>query len=266
MKQFSIKQAQEFAEKLALKAGKLLLKRFGNSQIKVQKGSSDFATDADLASERLIKSSIQKQFPNHHILAEESATEPCNLNPDPWTWIIDPLDGTKNYHFGLPYWCVSLALQQNGKTIVGVIYAPITGELYSAAEHQGATMNGKKIKVSETTELSKSLIVVEIPRKHTSGKNFKKDVAAFTRSLNKVQRVRAFAAAAYDLCLVARGAVDGYLDFSRNTKIWDVAAGSLIVQEAGGKISDVTLPNAPVNNTSVLASNAKLHAEFKKLL
>lgn len=261
-----LKEIQNFAEKLAVRAGKLLLKNFGNSQIKVQKGASDFATDADLASEKLIISAIKRQFPTHKILAEESATITYNLEPRTYTWIIDPLDGTKNYHFGLPFWCVSIALRHREENVVGVIYAPITQQLFSARKNGGATLNGKKIQVSATNKLSDSLIVVEIPRRHTSGKNFPKDIKTFTKSLNQVQRVRAFAAAAYDLCLVARGAVDGYLDFSRNTKVWDIAAGSLIVQEAGGKISDVTLPKAPVNNISVLASNAKLHAEFKKLL
>lgn len=258
-------QTQHFAEELAKKAGALLLKKLGKSKITVEKDSADFATDADLASEKLIKSEIKKHFPNDKVIAEESfATHDSQLVTR--NWIIDPLDGTKNFHFGLPNWCVSIALQQNGKSVVGVVYAPITDQLFSARKNGGAKLNGKKIRVSKTSKIQDSLVVVEIPRRHTSGKRFPRDIAAFTKSLKKVHRVRAFAAAAYDLCLVANGAADGYLDFSRNTKIWDIAAGELIVREAGGKISDVTLPNAKFPNVSVLASNTKLHGEFQRLL
>ena len=293
----NLAQTQRFAENLAIKAGKLLLRKFGKSTIKVNKGKSDFATDADLASEKLIIKEIKKHFPEDKIIAEETAamsepgnwklkpTVPCSLEPvpssvpcsllvrrslgeggEPGTWIIDPLDGTKNYHFGLPNWCVSIALQCKGKTVVGVVYAPVSKQLFSARKNAGAKLNGQKIKVSKTAKVSDALVVVEIPRRHTSGKRFAKDVRAFTDSLNKVRRVRAFAAAAYDLCLVASGALDGYLDFSRNTKIWDVAAGDLIVREAGGQVSDVTLANLKFPNVSVLASNKKLHAGFRKLL
>lgn len=257
-------ETQNFAEKLARKAGELLLKKFGKSKIVVKKGGSDFATDADLASEKLILREIKKHFPNDGILAEESSnnyklkTKNC--------WIVDPLDGTKNFHFGIPFWCVSIALQREGESVAGAVFAPLVNQLFSARKGGGAKLNGKRIRVSRTSKLADSLVVVEIPRQHTSGKRFEKDVAAFTDSLKKVRRVRAFAAAAYDLCLVARGAADGYLDFSRSTKIWDVAAGELIVREAGGKITDVTLPNLKFPNISVLASNAALHSQLKKLL
>ena len=260
----SLIKTQIFAEKLAKKAGKLLLTKFGKSKIAVQKGKNDFATDADLASEKLIIREIGKKFPKHQILAEESSAD-CQLSTEN-CWIIDPLDGTKNFHFGLPNWCVSIALQQNGESVVGVIYSPISNQLFSARKDGGSKLNGEKIQASKTSKLNESMIVVEIPRKHTSGKRFAKDIKAFTDALSKVRRVRAFAAAAYDLCLVGMGGVDAYLDFSRNTKIWDVAAGELIVREAGGKISDVTLPNLKFPNVSVLASNAQLHSKFKKIL
>jgi len=256
-------ETQKFAEKLAKKAGKVLLAKFGKSKIVVTKTKNDFATDADLASEKLIIREIKKHFPNDGILAEESL-EKSDLREK--NWIIDPLDGTKNFHFGLPNWCVSIALQKNGESIVGVVFVPTSGQLFSARKGGGAKVNGQKIFVSQTSKISDSLIVVEIPRRHTSGNRFKKDIFAFTRSLEKVRRVRAFAAAALDLCLVARGAADAYIDFSRNTKIWDVAAGELIVREAGGKISDVTLPNLQFPNISILASNSELHSKMRKFL
>ena len=257
-------QTQKFAENLAEKAGVLLLKKFGKSRIAVEKGKNDFATDADLASEKLIIREIKKYFPSHGIIAEESSAN-CKLQTKN-CWIIDPLDGTKNFHFGLPNWCVSIALQENGVTIVGVVLAPITGQLFSARRGGGTKLNGQKIKVSQTAKLNEAMIVVEIPRRHTSGKRFEKDISAFTKSLKKILRIRAFASAAFDLCLVANGSVDGYLDFSRNTKIWDVAAGELIVREAGGQVADVTLPNLKFPNISVLASNGKLHKKFRELL
>jgi myo-inositol-1(or 4)-monophosphatase len=260
----NLAQTQKFAENLAKKAGALLLKNFGKSKIAVEKSENDFATDADLASEKLIISEIRKKFPEHDILAEESSAN-CKLKTKN-CWIIDPLDGTKNFHFGLPNWCVSIALQENGKSTIGVVFAPISGQLFSARKGGGAKLNGQKIKVSRIAKLDEAMIVVEIPRRHTSGKRFEKDISAFTKSLKKVLRIRAFASAAFDLCLVANGSVDGYLDFSRNTKIWDVAAGELIVREAGGKVADVTLPNLKFPNISVMASNGKLHKKFKELL
>ncbi len=257
-------ETQKFAEKLAVAAGEILLQKFGKTKIAVQKGAHDFATDADIASEKMIIAAIRKKFPEHDILAEESSKnyQPSTKN----CWVIDPLDGTKNFHFGLPNWCVSIALQEKGKSVIGVVYAPITRQLFSARLGGGAKVNGQKITVSATQKISDALIVVEIPRRHTSGKRFKQDVAAFTKSLEKIRRVRAFASAAYDLCLVARGAADGYLDFSRNTKIWDVAAGELIVREAGGKISDMTLAYLKFPDISVLATNANLHAQLKAFL
>lgn len=256
-------ETQNFAENLAKKAGVFLLKNFGKSKIAVQKGKNDFATDADLASEKLIIREIKKAFPGDGILAEESLE---NFESQSRNWIIDPLDGTKNFHFGLPNWCISIALQENGESIIGVVFSPISGQLFSARKGGGAKLNGQKIHVSQTAKLDETMIVVEIPRRHTSGKRFAKDICSFTDSLNKVRRVRAFAAAAYDLCLVANGSVDGYLDFSRNTKIWDIAAGTLIVREAGGKVADVTLPNLKFPNISILASNKKLHSKFRELL
>ncbi|MCF7845971.1 MAG: inositol monophosphatase [Candidatus Peribacteraceae bacterium] len=264
---FALRQAQDFTERLAVKAGALLLKKFGHSKIKVQKGPSDFATDADLASEKLIIKEIKKHFPEDEILAEESNYhEARSLKHETRTWVIDPLDGTKNFHFGLPNWCVSIALQIKGKSVVGVVYAPVAKQLFSARKGAGAKLNGQKIHVSTQNKIEHSLILAEIPRRHTSGQRFARDLAAFTKSLNKVQRVRAFASAAYDLALVARGAADGYLDFSRNTKIWDIAAGELLIREAGGRVSDVTLPTLKFPNVSILATNGKLHGELLKLL
>ncbi|MFH0834496.1 MAG: inositol monophosphatase family protein, partial [Patescibacteria group bacterium] len=251
------------AEKLAQKAGKLLLAKFGKSKIAVEKGANDFATDADLASEKLIVAELRKNFPDDGILAEESWHE---FDPRKRNWVIDPLDGTKNFHFGLPNWCVSIALRENDESVVGVIFVPISNQLFSARKNGGAKLNDKKIRVSSTVKIGDSLVLVEIPRRHTSGNRFKKDVSAFTKSLEKIRRVRAFASAASDLALVARGAADAYLDFSRNTKIWDVAAGELLIREAGGEISDATPPNLQFPNVSILATNGKLHREMKSLL
>ncbi len=258
----NLPQTQKFAEQLAKKAGALLLRKFGKSKIVVRKGASDFALDADLASEKLILRELKKFSPEIPVLSEESS-KPVNWQKG-WYWIVDPLDGTKNYHFQIPFWCVSIALMRSGKSQIGVVYAPVTGELFSARKGGGAWSNGKKIKASKIAKLADAFVDCEIPRRHNSGRSFAKDVRSFTQILNKVRRVRAFAAAAYGLCLVAKGTADGYLDFSHSTKIWDIAAGQLIVSEAGGKISDNTSPESPPNTASVLATNAKLHGKFQK--
>ena len=139
-------ETQNFAENLARKAGELLLKKFGKSKIVIEKGSSDFATDADLASEKLIIREIKKHFPDDGIIAEETAFENCESKTD--NWIVDPLDGTKNFHFGIPFWCVSIALQREGKSVAGVVFAPISNQLFSARKGGGAKLNGKRIRVS----------------------------------------------------------------------------------------------------------------------
>ncbi len=256
-------KTQKFAGQLAKQAGALLLRKFGKSKIVVKKGTNDFALDADLASERLILRELKQFSPEIPVLAEES-NRPIDWR-NGWCWIVDPLDGTKNYHFKIPFWCVSIALMHDGKPQVGVVYAPVTGELFSARLGGGAHSNGKKIQVSKTAKIAESLVVCEIPRRHSSQRSFTRDLRSFDHTLGKVRRVRAFAAAAHDLCLVAKGAADGYLDFSHSTKVWDIAAGQLIVSEAGGKISDTTPPKAPPNTASALATNAKLHLQFQRL-
>jgi myo-inositol-1(or 4)-monophosphatase len=155
---------------------------------------------------------------------------------------------------------------KDGEPQVGVVTAPVTGEIFSARKGGGAKANGKRIRVSNTTKMSEALVICEIPRRYTAKKHFARDLQNFAKSLNKARRARAFAAAAYGICLVAKGAADAYLDFSRNTKIWDVAAGWLIVREAGGRVSDNTLPSRDKTRSSVLATNQKLHAGFRKLL
>jgi myo-inositol-1(or 4)-monophosphatase len=253
---------QKFIENLAKQAGKILLKKFGKSKIVVKKSKTDFATDADLAAEKLIIREIKKNFPTHAIIAEESGYQ----GKSEFRWIIDPLDGTKNFHFGLPTWCVSIALQKNQETIIGVIYVPLFNELFSAQKTKGAKLNNKKIQVSKTSKITESLILVEAPRQSANGPKFNQDLTTFTQALKKIRRVRILGTAAYELALVARGSADGYLDFSRNTKIWDIAAGELLVREAGGKTLDTSITNAKFPNASILASNEKLQKTFQKIL
>lgn len=245
---------QKFATDLAQRAGAILLQKFGHSQIKVQKGPQDFATDADLASERLIVREIKRKFPESQIIAEESlAVQPPKS--EGLVWIVDPLDGTKNFHFGLPVWGVSLACQKQGQTVLGVIYAPLTRELFVARQGQGSFCNGHRMRVSAIRELARSLVLVELPR---TGEQRVFSLAALGKILPRETRIRVYGSAALELAYVARGAAEGYLDFSHTTKIWDVAAGELLIREAGGRVQQVKASLAAPLNVSLLASNGKV--------
>lgn len=239
-----------------------MLKKFGSSKIKIQKDIQDFATDADLASEKLIIQQIRQNFPASQIIAEESyAEEPPQKKG--LTWIIDPLDGTKNFHRGLPSWNVSIACQQDGQTILGVIYVPLTRELFVAQKGQGSFRNQRKIQVSPQADFTQSLTLIGLPRAAARQKS--NCQILLKKVLPEAGRIRIYGAAALELAYVASGAADSYLDFSQTTKIWDIAAGELLVREAGGRV--VRLNSAAKNfpNASVLASNKKLFPQLKKL-
>lgn len=260
MSAISLILAQKELEIAAREAGKLLLGQFGRAKIAVQKGDHDFATAADLASEKLILRRLKKLAPDVAVLAEESGGE---LGPGD-TWVIDPLDGTKNFFAGVPLWCVSLALVRAGQPVVGVIFCPLTGELYSARAGGGARLNGRKITVSPKNKLRDALALAEGPRH--AAPTFAVDLARFNAALQNLWRVRMLGSSAYALALVARGAADGFLDFALHTKIWDTAAGEVLVREAGGCVRDITPAGAPPFARSVLATNSALFTHFQKLL
>ncbi len=189
----------------------------------------DLVTEIDKKSDEMIINYIKSHFPEHSILTEESGKK--DLNSD-YLWVIDPLDGTTNYAQGLPIYSISIALQYRGETMLGVVYTPVIEDLFTAIKGNGAFRNGKKIEVSKKVDLKTSVLATGFP--YDIAQNRLNNLDYFNAMSLKVRAVRRFGSAAYDLSLVADGRFDGYWEMNLN--IWDIAAGILMVKEAGGEI------------------------------
>ena len=248
--------AQSFLQpmqELAREAGALLMSYFGKVSIEY-KGEADLVTQADRASEKLIVERIRRQWPDHDLLGEEgSRTE----QGSDYHWYIDPLDGTTNFAHGYPVFCVSLGLDFKGERIAGVIYDPSRDEMFAAAQGSGAQLNGRPIHVSKTARLAESLIATGFP----SHKRHKNPNIHFYHQLTlRSHGVRRAGSAALDLCYVACGRYDAFWEFNLNS--WDTAAGVLLVQEAGGTVSNFSGGPFSIDSREVLASNTLLHQEL----
>jgi myo-inositol-1(or 4)-monophosphatase len=240
-------------------AGRYALKKTGRFGRVSYKGSINLVTDVDKRSEEIIVSRIRKEFPGHSILAEERGLENKNSS---YRWIIDPLDGTTNYAHSFPFFCVSVGLEIDGKVVAGVVYEPTRDELFSATSGNGARLNKKRIHVSKTADLSKALLVTGFAynireAKYTNVENFRKFLLAS-------QAVRRTGSAAIDLCYVACARFDGFWEVGLNP--WDTAAGSLILSEAGGKLTDFKGSPYSIYEKKILASNGGIHKQMLSIL
>jgi myo-inositol-1(or 4)-monophosphatase len=253
-----------FAIQTARDAGGILVDRMGRALQVSNKGDIDLVTEADLASEKLIIERIKSHYPRHAILAEESgATEGLEVVPgrSDWKWIIDPLDGTTNYAHGYPCFCVSIGLEREGLIEIGVIYDPMRDEMFAAERGQGATLNGRPIRVSNVDDLNAAMLCTGFPYNVRERSNFARDFANFTMA---AQAVRRDGSAALDLAYLACGRFDGFWEDGLNA--WDIAAGLLLIEEAGGLITDFI--GAPLNiyTPKVLASNGLIHDKMMRVL
>jgi myo-inositol-1(or 4)-monophosphatase len=250
---------RDIAIQAARKAGLILQRRLGRVKKVTYKGSVNLVTEMDLLSEQTIVSYIHRRFPDHSFLAEERAVR---AGDSPYQWIIDPLDGTTNYTHGFPIYCVSIALAKRGEVILGVIYDPTKEELFSAIKGKGARLNGKKIYVSSTEKLSQSLLATGFPYdlRESSANNFDH----FRNFALRAQAVRRAGSAALDLCYVAAGRFDGFWEMKLGP--WDMAAGSLLVKEAGGQSTDFSGRPIRLEGKQVLASNGKIHRSMIRIL
>lgn len=243
----------------AYKSSDVLRNKFGNIEKIRNKGDIDLVTEADIESERVIIEHIKSQFPDHSILSEESGEEIKNSD---YLWIIDPLDGTTNFAHGLGLFATSIAFAVKGEVLAGVVLNPITSELFSAQRGKGSFLNGLPISVSSSGTVKESLLVTGFPY------DFKTIldpvINRFQSCLTEARGIRRLGAAALDLCYVACGRFDGF--WEQNLKPWDTAAGFLIAEEAGAKVTDFSSNSFLLEKKEILVTNQKIHEEMISLL
>lgn len=253
---------QEFfaaAQDAARQAGDILRNNMNSIREISYKGAVDIVTNYDRISQQKIFEILSSRFPEHDFLAEEDL---CEKKGSPYRWIIDPIDGTTNFAHTFPVFCVSIALEKKGEVLVGVIYDPVRDELFSAVKNQGARLNGKAISISQTDDLDKSLLSTGFPYDiRVSQQN---NLDHFVNFATRSQAVRRLGSAAIDLCYVACGRFDGFWELKLNP--WDVAAGALIVTEAGGHVTDFHGNAFNINGAEILASNGLIHTQMQVVL
>jgi len=223
------------------------------------KGAIDLVTSVDRECERQIVDVIRRNFPDHSILAEEETDVDGAQNH--YRWIIDPLDGTTNFVHSYPQFSVSIALEQNGCVIVGLVYDPIRNECFKAALGHGATLDSSPIRTSIANELDKSLLATGFPYDHRDFADFY--LSYFKAFMIRCQGIRRGGSAALDLCYVACGRLDGFWELK--LRPWDIAAASLIVTEAGGKLSDFSGQSFSIRGQETLATNGLIHDEMVRV-
>lgn len=245
------------ARQWALAAGEIQLGYFRSDRldIRAKLNDSDVVTAADKAAERLIIDSIHAKYPTHSILSEESGAD---SHDSPYRWIIDPLDGTTNFSAGLPLFSVSIGLEYRGEMLIGVVYAPYLREMFHAVKGCGAYLNDTPIHPSSTDRLSHAVVATGFPVDKDASPDCNLDNVA--RVLPLVRGMRRLGSAAIDLCYVAAGYLDAYWEL--NLHAWDVAAGSIIIAEAGARLTHFRHDR----NLSVMASNPALHQAILPLL
>ena len=239
------------------RAGEIQLARQASGFRVSKKGEIDLVTEVDLECERMCRAVIAERFPDHDVLAEEFGAGP-STGRSRWRWIFDPLDGTTNYAHGLPIYCASLGLEIDGRTEVGAVYDPTRSELYTATRGGGARLNGHALGVSDTSTLIDSLIVTGFP--YDVHKQAGDLVALFGAFLSRARAVRRLGSAALDLCYVAAGRFEAF--WEQHLKPWDVSAGALIVEEAGGRVTGMDGSPFDAAAAHLVASNGRVHEEM----
>jgi myo-inositol-1(or 4)-monophosphatase len=252
----------QIAIETAKRAGKILLEGFGTSfKISSKEGKNNLVTDYDNRSEEFIINSLFKKFPDFSFLAEESGSS-NNVHSDGYLWVIDPLDGTVNYAHNLPIFSVSIALIKNREILCGIIYNPVLDELFVAEKNKGSFLNSEPIKVSNCNKLDNSFLVTGFP--YNIDSNPGHCVDQFVQMLKRGIPVRRLGSAALDLAYVAAGRFDGFWEINLNP--WDVAAGVLLVHEAGGLVTQYNLDTYWIFDNNILATNGLIHKELSDSL
>jgi myo-inositol-1(or 4)-monophosphatase len=247
----------DLAVRLARAAGRLQRERYETRlEVRAKTTPINLVTEVDHACERLVVEGIAAERPEDAIVAEEGSVR--GREGAAWRWVIDPLDGTTNYAHGYPRFCVSIGVEREGVRSVGVVYDPLLDELYTAVRGRGAWRNGGRIRVSETASLDAALLATGFAYDVRGSREDNLD--HFAALVKRSQAVRRDGSAALDLCYVAAGRFDGFWELKLHP--WDVAAGLLLVEEAGGRASDLAGGAVPPSGRAVVASNGRIHAEL----
>ncbi len=251
-----------FTRDVAARAGSILLRGFRSAETVVSyKSRTNLVTNMDRASEEFLFNEIGRMFPEDTIIAEEGSRKETTGE---YIWYVDPLDGTNNYAHGLPFFCVSIGLfsRTKNKIVSGVVYNPFLGEMFWASEGCGAFLNNSPIKVSAIDDIGISLVATGFPYdKETIEKN---NIREFNQMLPKIQGIRRMGSAAIDLCYVACGRLDGY--WEQQLSPWDTAGGSIVVEEAGGKVTRFGGGAFKPETPEILASNGRIHGQMMDIL
>jgi len=265
-----LKKVARLGRQAALAAGAVLRRNYLKPHRVTLKGVIDPVTETDYQAQEIILAIIRQAFPDHGFLAEEGPSplpqslqevnevEQAGGKSPPYCWIIDPLDGTVNFAHGFPMFCVSIAFEAEGRLAYGVIYDPLRDELFEARQGEGARLNGQPIRVSKTERLDAALVATGFP--YDIRERLPETLARLARVLGAVQGLRRAGSAALDMCYVACGRFDGF--FEENLKPWDTAAGLLMIEEAGGRITTFAGGAYDLDSPNILASNGTLHEEL----
>lgn len=250
----------EIATKAALHAGEILRSGFDTAfERHAKSGIHNIVTEYDTRCEEYIVRSLSAATPGASFWAEERGEY---FTDSPLTWVIDPLDGTVNFAHSIPIFCVSIGAMVNGSLVAGVIYNPMLDELFCATQNNGATLNGKPIKVSQTSTLAESILVTGFP--YNVNTNPKNCLQTFTEIVGRGLPVRRLGSAALDLAYVAAGRFDGFWEVQ--LQAWDMAAGALIVQEAGGTVTHYNTSDFTLGHNSIIATNSTIHRELQSII
>jgi len=250
-------EALKIAIEIAQEAGVILREGFGRPKNVTYKGEVDLVTESDRRSEELVVSRLRRHFPDHGIVAEEGGGAAPNAR---FCWHVDPLDGTTNFAHGYPCFAVSIGLVEDGRPIAGVVLNPVYNELFYAARGEGAYLNSSRIRVSSVEKLSTSLVATGFP---THLRKSSSNIHYYWQFTLRSHGVRRDGAAALDLCSVACGRFGAFWEFG--LKSWDTAAGIVIVEEAGGRVTDLNGKPYQLGGASILASNGLIHDEAMSL-
>ncbi len=240
-------------------AGRIHLRRLSRINVTRKSNAIDLVTEADHESERAVIGALTRSFPDHAILAEESG---ASERRSEHRWIIDPLDGTTNFAHGFPQFCVSIAYERRGRVELAVVFDAFKRELFFAARARGARLNGRRIRASATPALERALLATGFPYDRRERRNFY--FTFWEAFMMRTQGVRRTGSAALDLCYVACGRVDAFWEFG--LRPWDVAAGALIVSEAGGRATNMDGSALDIDGRNILASNGRLHRAMRETI